>query len=132
MATRAAAKRTGQGERSRVPAIDAGVRVLRHLAGRAEGAGVSEISRECGLSKSTAHGIVKESLILEKAESSRGVRVTVSVGERFPPDRRGRCQRRQREVILSQPPLVAAAGARYPDASDAWQKHPRSTGRRQE
>jgi IclR family KDG regulon transcriptional repressor len=135
-------------ERSRVPAIDAAVRVLRCLAGQPEGLGVSEISRECGLSKSTAHGIVKaleahrfvvavnhtkryvlgaglvqlaeavrseraavllahphleafarrthlacflavpygesEFLILEKAESSRGVRVTVSVGERFP------------------------------------------------
>lgn len=36
MGTRAAAKRTGLEERSRVPAIDTGVRVLWHLAGRAD------------------------------------------------------------------------------------------------
>lgn len=134
--------------RTRVPAIDAAVRVLRYLADRAEAVGVSEIGRACGLSKSTAHGIVKaleahgfvaavdgtkryllgaglvelaeavrsqakavavarphlerlarrlrlacflvvpysatEFLILEKAESSRAIKVTVSVGERFP------------------------------------------------
>lgn len=134
--------------RTRVPAIDAAVRVLRYLATRADPAGVSEIGRACGLSKSTAHGIVKalqahrfvapvdgskryflgaglvelaeavrsqenaavvarsslerlarrlrlacflvvpygatEFLILEKAESARAIKVTVSVGERFP------------------------------------------------
>jgi DNA-binding IclR family transcriptional regulator len=134
-------------ERSRVPAIDAAARVLRHLAGR-DGAGVSEIARGSGLSKSSAHAIVKaleaarlvialgeskryvlgaglvelaeaagrqrtvtlvarphledvarrirlacflvtpysatEFLILEKAESTRAIKVTVSVGERFP------------------------------------------------
>ncbi|MBI2529243.1 MAG: IclR family transcriptional regulator [Candidatus Rokubacteria bacterium] len=136
------------GERSRVPAIDGAVRVLRCLATRGEGVGVTEIGRACHLSKSTAHGIVKaleahgfvvtvepskryvlgaglvrlaeaarsqrtavllarppleevarqtrlgcflaapygatEFLVLEKAESSRAVKVTVSVGERFP------------------------------------------------
>jgi len=136
------------GERSRVPAIDGAVRVLRYLATRAEGGGVTEIGRACHLSKSSAHGIVKaleahgfvvtvdpskryvlgaalvqlaeaarsqhtavllarplleevaretrlacflavpydatEFLVLEKAESSRAIKVTVSVGERFP------------------------------------------------
>lgn len=135
-------------ERSRVPAVDGAVRVLRYLATRAEGVGVTEIGRACRLSKSTAHGIVKaleahgfvvtvdhskryvlgaglvqlaeaarsqrtavllarplleevarttrlacflavpysptEFLVLEKAESSRALKVTVSVGERFP------------------------------------------------
>lgn len=136
------------GDRSRVPAIDATVRVLRFLGGSREGVGVSEVGRTCRLSKSTAHGIIKaleahrfvvavdgtkryrlgpglleivrsmqgthmavlvarphlealaqrlqltcflvvpysakEFLVLEKAESSQPIKVTVSVGERFP------------------------------------------------
>lgn len=131
-----------------MPAIDAAVRVLQRLAGGGDGLGVSELARACGLSKSTAHGVVKalethglvvtvdgtkryvlgpalvelaeavrsqgqavglarphlerlarrlrlacflvvpysgtEFLILEKAESTRAIKVTVSVGERFP------------------------------------------------
>ena len=130
-----------------MPAIDAAARVLAHLA-EGEGAGVSDISRACHLSKSSAHAIVKaleaarllvalgdtkryvlgaglvelgeaagrqrtavlvarphleqvarrlrlacflvvpytvsEFLLVEKAESSRAIKVTVSVGERFP------------------------------------------------
>jgi IclR family KDG regulon transcriptional repressor len=145
--TTAAREGRGGRERSRVPAIDAGARVLRYLA-EGEGAGVSDIARACDLSKSSAHAIVKaleavrllvalgdtkryvlgaglvelaeaagrqrtamlvarphleqaarrlrlacflvvpysagEFLIIEKAESSRAIKVTVSVGERFP------------------------------------------------
>lgn len=144
---RAARGRGAGSRRSRVPAIDAAARVLAYLA-EGEGAGVSEVSRACALSKSSAHAIIKaleatrlavalgdskryvlgaglvelaeaagrqrtavliarphlerlaerlqlacflvvpysaaEFLILEKAETARTIRVTASVGERFP------------------------------------------------
>lgn len=132
----------------RVPAVSAAIGILRRLDAQAEGLGVSQLARDCRLSKSSVHAIVKtleaeefvieigdsrryrlgaalvelgesarepkaamaiarphldalarrlglacffavpydenEFLIVEKAESSRAVKVTVSVGERFP------------------------------------------------